>query len=404
MIQGPQEELKAQGAARSASNRQERRLEAAVNWVRTRWYRPGMRVAQRWLGGRPLLREPVRVEEESGLRERFEVLHAAEVIDFGDPAQDRFLRSCQYIQKGKLARGNVFVCTLQEAVLYPRVGLVLTRRWQPVLESVFDLARFYNIRRRTRPLRVARRGGTVSSVQHLFANNHWHWTVDSLAQVWSLERYMQGKALTLLMPDSLPVGQREHLEMLLPENFRVEYVAADAWVRCEHFVLPSYVSSRANGFLPDGYYGFLRERVFRHYGIERPAARTGRYYISRTGAAHRRVLNEDAVLEMLTRYGFECVRMEQMTFAEQVRLMRGAECLAGPHGAGLGCMVYGEELKVLVLYPEAQPAGYFYTMARGLGHRHFQTNADALEDDDFVVDLRQLEAAVKEMGLGVGGG
>jgi hypothetical protein len=73
-----------------------------------------------------------------------------------------------------------------------------------------------------------------------------------------------------------------------------------------------------------------------------------------------------------------------------VSLFRNAEAVVSPHGAGLGSIIYGENLKVCVLYPEACPAGYFYTLAIGAGHQHFCTNANVGEHDDFSVDLAAL--------------
>ena len=385
-----------------------------MNAIRNYVYRPGLRAARQLLGGVVFFREPVSVAADRSLATNFNTLHPAEVIDLREPvtgAPDAFLASCQYIEHGLLHRPAIFVCEMTDVKLYPRLGLVFSRRWSPVLESILDLGRFFNFRRLVRPRRffnfrrlvrprrVTRRAGTFSSVQHIFADNHWHWTVDSLAQVWSLERFMAGRSLTLLMPDSLPMHQREYLEMLLPVHFAVEYVAAETYVECERFVLPSYVSGRADAHLPAEYFTFLRERVFAGLGVPKPVEREGRLYVSRSRAAHRRVRNESEVLGILEPLGFRCLWMEDHTFAEQVGMMRAAECVISPHGAGLGCMIYGDALKVGVLYPEARPAGYFYTLARGLGHRHFQTNSDVLEDSDFEVDLVQLRQMLAEMDL-----
>jgi len=199
----------------------------------------------------------------------------AETIDSGDPGHDRFLQRCLYIEQGKLQRQEIFVCELEEAKLYPRIGLVLDRRWRSMLDSIYDLARFYNFRRYTRPRQLARRKGAVSSVQHIFAENHWHWSFDCLARIWSLERYMQGEPLRLLTPDSLAVGHQEHLEMLLPDNFAVDDVAAEEWIECQRFVLPSYVTSRANASLPQEYLEFLRERVLVKLEVATPFVAQG---------------------------------------------------------------------------------------------------------------------------------
>jgi hypothetical protein len=355
-----------------------------------------MLVVQRIFGGRIFFNEPVSVDARRNLVANYTLLHPAETLNFGDPATDLFLSSCQYIENGKLDRANIFVCEVEGARFYPELGIVFDRKWRPLLESILDLMRFYNFRQRFHPRNVVKRVGTFSSIQHIFYQNHWHWTVDSLAQLRSLERFMDGKPLALLMPESLREHQREHLTLLLPENFTVEYVAPHQWLEVDRFVLPSYVSSRANGYLPPSYFEFLRNRTFASLDVARPSQATGRYYISRSRAAHRRVANEAEIVALLATFGFETIWMEDLSFRQQVELILQAEAIVSPHGAGLGCMLYGNDLKVCVLYPEAKPAGYFYTMARGLGHQHFQTNANVREDDDFHVDAEALRLVIRD--------
>jgi hypothetical protein len=372
------------------------RIRRVIHRFRVDIFRPGMLLVQRLFNGRIFFNEPLTVDANRHLVSNFTMLHPAEVLDFGDPATDRFLRNCQYIEDGKLPRGNIFVCEVEGARFYPELGLVFDRNWHPLLESILYLARLNNFRRRLHPRNVVKRAGTFSSINHIFHQNNWHWTVDSLAQLHSLERFMDGKPLTLLMPESLRDHQRQNLAILLPENFTVEYVAPEQWLEVDRFILPSYVSSQANGYLPPGYFESLRNRTFTSLNVSPPAKATGRYYISRSRAAHRRVVNEPEIVSLLAAFGFEPIWMEDLNLRQQVELMLQAESIISAHGAGLGCMLYGNDLKVCVLYPEARPAGYFYTMARGLGHQHFQTNADVREDDDFHVDADALRRVILE--------
>jgi Glycosyltransferase 61 len=105
------------------------------------------------------------------------------------------------------------------------------------------------------------------------------------------------------------------------------------------------------------------------------------------------------VIELLEGFGFISLFIEDYDFAEQVALFRKAEAIVSPHSAALGGIIYTEELKLCVLYPEQRPAGYFYTLARGLGHRHYCVNSDVGEDDNFEVDLVALKQVLVEMEL-----
>jgi hypothetical protein len=60
-----------------------------------------------------------------------------------------------------------------------------------------------------------------------------------------------------------------------------------------------------------------------------------RIYISRNDAKLRRVANERELAAVLARYGFKPIVLKGKPIAEQVRLLREAEAVAAPHGAGL---------------------------------------------------------------------
>lgn len=331
----------------------------------------------------------------------FKLLHPAETLDFGDPAYDPFLRSCQEIVAGRLDRPNIFTCEIASAKFSPENGLVFDRRWRGVLEAIYDFKRYYGHRKTFRPRHLTKRSGVFSSVQHPWHFNNWHWTADSLPQVLSLAVHMQGQPLTLLMSREINRVHRDSLECILPVNFTIEYVDPREWFELETFVLPSHVSSRANAFFPAEYYEFIRCNTFDRLGIAKPLSATGRYYISRARAKHRRILNEDQAVELLAEFSFKKIFMEDYTFKQQVELFRGAEAIVSPHSAALGGIIYGDNLKVCVLYPEARPAGYFYTLARGVGHQHFCINSNVREDDDFHVEPAELRRVLtNEMKLG----
>ena len=341
-----------------------------------------------------LLGQPFSADEDRSSNTNFRLLHPAENLDFRTPGEpytaDPFLRSCQIIAEGRLHRDNIFTCEFTNAKFSPENGLVFDSRWRNIVEGILDYERFYAFRKTFRPRTLTRRSGVFSSVQHPWHYNNWHWTADSLPQIYSLALHMQGRPLTLLLSRDVGQVHRDSLEAILPVNFTLEYVNPLEWFELEIFVLPSHVSSRANAFFPAGYYDFIRSKTFCKLGLCQPERATGRYYISRSRARHRRVTNEPELLALVSVLGFRMIFIEDYTFAQQVELFRSSEAIISPHGAALGGMIYADHLKVCVLYPESRPAGYFYTLARGLGHQHFCTNANVAEDDDFEVDLVHL--------------
>jgi hypothetical protein len=65
-----------------------------------------------------------------------------------------------------------------------------------------------------------------------------------------------------------------------------------------------------------------------------------RIYVSRKLTTARRVINDDAVVELLRDFEFEPVYLEQMPLAQQIKLFRESNVVIGPHGAGLANIVF----------------------------------------------------------------
>lgn len=72
-----------------------------------------------------------------------------------------------------------------------------------------------------------------------------------------------------------------------------------------------------------------------------------RIYISRNDAKLRRVANEQALLPLLEKHGFEIHILRGKPIAEQVRLFMEAEAVVAPHGAGLAHLAWCRPMTVV---------------------------------------------------------
>jgi len=68
-----------------------------------------------------------------------------------------------------------------------------------------------------------------------------------------------------------------------------------------------------------------------------------RIYIDRENAKSRRIANRDELEKVLRKYDFLSVRLEKMTFNEQIRLFANASLIMGQHGAGLANAIFARE-------------------------------------------------------------
>jgi hypothetical protein len=123
---------------------------------------------------------------------------------------------------------------------------------------------------------------------------------------------------------------------------------------------------RSGFFTPSWAIEFLRGLV--EWSPQPRASR--RIYISRDDAPRRRVVNEAEVRTFVEARGFEVVSAASLTVAEMARLMAGAGCVVGAHGAGMVNVVFAPPpASVVELYGWHITAEY-WLLCEQLGHRH----------------------------------
>lgn len=179
--------------------------------------------------------------------------------------------------------------------------------------------------------------GTVVVLSAAGGASYFHWLFDVLPRLDVLRRsgvHLDGAELYLVNSTRAPF-QRETLERLGVPLQRVLESQASPLVEAGRLLAPSLPGLSGNPTRRAC--EFLRETFLsgRSEGV-----RGRRIYVSRARAASRRVVNEEEVLPVLERFGYELVELEALPFAEQVALFASAERVVAPHGAGLSNLVF----------------------------------------------------------------
>jgi capsular polysaccharide biosynthesis protein len=123
-------------------------------------------------------------------------------------------------------------------------------------------------------------------------------------------------------------------------------------------------------------------------------------------------VNEREVLRALRPLGFERLRLEGMPLAKQIAVFSRAECVIGPHGAGLTNLLFcSSGTPVIEIGTPYRPWACFYEIAhhRGLDYhlhmasptriRHFNPQT-AVGDSDLRVDPVGLRDVIEAVLLG----
>jgi hypothetical protein len=362
------------------------------------------RVARRLVS--PLcVRKYARAEELVGrgvdtIREVF----PSEKVIIGSPSQDPFIACSELYNDGAFTRRQVFIAELRNAVVAVDSGMVCTRSFRVLADSGKEhRIHAYPELGRWKPLKLVKVFGTVTTVNYCHAGNFWHWFVDCLPKLLTLERGCPDETITVVMPDSLFEWQRATLQSVVGPKFQLRYFPPKTWVRAERLLWPSLAAEIGCALLPGNYLQELRRRVFAAFPESDPSGPGRRLYISRRKARHRRVTNEDALAPVLKKHHVELYEPDGLGFAEQLRTFRSAALIVGPHGAGLGGGIFSDKLQLVVFYATRRPPNYFHTQAVALGHKHaFVCSDKDNEDVDFAVDPEALDSLLSRLAANAG--
>lgn len=225
-----------------------------------------------------------------------------------------------------------------------------------------------------------------------WSNGYFHWLTDALSRLYVVRD--RPDDLELL----LPAGY-ENLDFVTAslKAFGVkkcEFIGSNEVIECRSLLMPSHTA-------PSGHYNEeiisgVRSVLLSAYG---DSDQGHKIYISRRNARKRRIVNENEVIEILSRFGFETIQAEDLSFAEQVQIFSRARCLVSNHGAGLTNILFMREGgKVLELrHQDDDINNCYFTLASALNLNYFYQTCRPVGDDpsphtaDLVVDPKELE-------------
>ena len=224
---------------------------------------------------------------------------------------------------------EAFVATIPNARVIMRTGVVISPDDRVFEQScswgiqyILGDAEYNSLRSLARGKKL--RGAYTTIVSRTW-RNYFHWFTECLPRICVLGNT---PPFPLLFPAK---SERWHLESLGLLGFTKGQIATvdQNCYEVDSLVFPSFAGW--TGHTAGWALRELRERLWNH--SQPTGAR--RLYVGRVGTAHRRVTNEDKLIQALEREGFEIFDGANMSLAGQVKLFAEAELILGVHGAGM---------------------------------------------------------------------
>ena len=237
--------------------------------------------------------------------------------------------------------------------------------------------------------------GATAVIATTLGSGYGHWLLDELPRLLALKR---DEADTLIA-HATPSFSRAALGQW---GWTGAVLEADrgAHFQCEQLIVPSLIGTvtqpTPRGLKLIGEFAAAFHQEASAFGE--------RIYLTRENARRRKITNEAELWAQLQAAGFSKVRLEELTWLEQINAFRHAKVVVAPHGAGLANLAFCRPgTTVVELFNRSYLHGCFWRLAalQGLDYRPVvPVSAEPLSQAisynrlDLQADLRQVRAAL----------
>jgi hypothetical protein len=219
--------------------------------------------------------------------------------------------------------------------------------------------------------------------------NYYHWMIQTLPKLRYLNRYERetGRAVTLIVPPNYPSWLSETLSLLGWPDDRIRR-SVEPVIRADRLLVPSFPRIRRADL------EWLRRQFLPPEGASEPATDAPNVFISRDRAIERRIVNDDHLMSVLSKYGFAKYRLEERSVAANIRLFNQADIVMGAHGAGLTDIVFCDDGAVVELFG-SKVKGHYQRRAETLGVEYHPVHCESVSTD-LVADVDRIETLISE--------
>lgn len=212
---------------------------------------------------------------------------------------------------------------------------------------------------------VERINGKVAVLSVPFAGtNYYHWMMDLLPRLKLIEK--GGVSLDsidyFVVNDNVSRFQQETLRHLGISRGKVLVSQWHPHIQATELIVPSFPCDTGN--FAEWQCNWLRE-VF---APKEKAEPFRRLYLNRRKVSYRKILNEQAIEDLLIPMGFESIDPANYSILEQARMFSEAEIIIAPHGAALTNLVFCQpHTKVIELLHHSAVNLMFWAISEAVG-------------------------------------
>lgn len=234
-------------------------------------------------------------------------------------------------------------------------------------------------------------------------DNYSHLILDTLPRIFSLYHtdLLQINKPQVFIPNTFSAEYKNLLSYLLPDYCEARFIDAslNARVKAQTYYHLPHFTEHSKGYLPVEVQQFIKKKLAEYYSLQQSTGKK-RIYISRQNAGKRKFDEEQPILTLLKKYGFETVHLELSSLKQQLELFAQAEVVIGIHGAGLTNLLWSSQCSVIEIFPSAKHNAWQYEyLAASCGHTYAKIEFDEPNLNSIIHvtpnNLNQLELLIK---------
>lgn len=219
--------------------------------------------------------------------------------------------------------------------------------------------------------------------------NYYHWLVDSLPRLLMVQKELKENNYSILLPDSCSKFILDTLRFFKINE--ITFIKKGTYFQSKNILLPYYTAG--SGRIHPEYANLVRNFFL---GKINTTVQKDRVYVSRNKQKARRIHNEKEVIDVLMPLGFEIIYFEDLSFIQQVGLVKGAKVMVSSHGANMtNSMFMPDNSKVFELLRNDTPNFCYWALASVTNKRYYYQLCEIAGNDHLLVDIEKFRHNIR---------
>jgi len=213
-------------------------------------------------------------------------------------------------------------------------------------------------------------------------NNYYHFYFDTLLRIIYYNQYLSPN-VDLYIDKPFTAWQKEILELLNISNLNYKVIPEEhEYIDFKHLYFVSF-SGLGAGIGDFNAINLLNSKLIEKLN---KSNKQKKIYLSRAKASHRKVVNENELVQLLTeKYNFEIIYIEEIkSISQQYNLFFNASHIIAVHGASLTNLIITKDIYVVELLNEQHLVTSYSHISNCLNNKYFPVLCENQGEGDII--------------------